>query len=597
MPIQIQTRVSRAELVDVALGRAAADIIIENGRLIDVYSGEIRAASVAIKGERIAYVGDDASHTKGAHTEVIDAAGYHLSPGLMDAHVHIEASMVTPTQFARALLPRGNTAVLWETLWTANVLGMAGIEQLLHECHLTPLKFFATAASGVPCASPDLVTPAQVFSDSDISRLLARDDVVGLGEVVLFNEALRNEADIRRKIDLALQQGKTVDGSVPGFADRRLNAYAAAGVQSDHEAITLDEAVERIRLGMRLVIREGSSMRNLAELIRIATERRLSTRRCCFCVDDKDIREILREGLVDQLVRQAIRGGVDPVQAVRMATLNPAEYFGLERDLGGIAPGRIADILLVSDLDDFSVDMVLASGRVVARAGQLVVDLPPAPCPDWMLKTVRLARAILPDDFACRSDRQQQTRVRALRVFGEQIVSVEQVATLAVHGGEILPDVGRDLLRLAVIERHGKTTAPNIGMGFVTGFGLRRGAIASSISPDIHQIVTVGVDKADMAQAVARLAELQGGIVVVAEGRVLAELALPVAGLMTARPYEQVIAELGRLSEAAAALGCRLPSPFMTLAFAACPTLTELKLSDRGLIDVRSGRLLPLELD
>jgi len=597
MPIQIQTRVSRAELVDVALGRAPADLVIENGRLVDVYSGEIRSASVAIKGERIAYVGDDASHTKVEHTEVIDAAGYHLSPGLMDAHVHIEASMVTPTQFARALLPRGNTALLWETLWTANVLGMAGIERLLEECRLTPLKFFATAASGVPCTAPELATPAQVFSDADITRLLARDDVVGLGELVLFNQVLRNQADIRRQIDMALQQGKTVDGSVPGFADRRLNAYAAAGAQSDHEAITLDEAVERIRLGLRLVIREGSSMRNLAELIRVATERGLSTRRCCFCVDDKDIREIEREGLVDQLVRQAIRSGVDPVQAVQMATLNPAEYFGLERDLGGIAPGRIADILLVGDLNDFAVETVIASGRVVARAGQLLVDWPQPPSAEGMLQTIRLPRAILPDDFTCRSDRSGQTRLRALRVFGEQIVSVEQPAKLAVEGGEILPDVGRDLLRMAVIERHGKTAAPNIGLGFVAGFGLRRGAIASSVSPDIHQIVTVGVDKGDMAQAVARLAELQGGIVAVADGRVLAELALPVGGLMSGLPYEEVIAQLERLSAAAAGLGCSLPSPFMTLAFAACPTLIELKLSDKGLIDVGAGRLLPLELD
>lgn len=596
MPIQIQTRVSRAELVDVALGRAAADLVIENGRLIDVYSGEIRPASVAIRGERIAYVGADASHAKGAHTEVIDAAGRYLSPGLIDAHVHIEASMVRPTQFARAVLPRGNTAVLWETLWTANVLGIAGIEQLLDECRLSPLKFFATAASGVPCTSPELATPAQVFSDADIARLLARDDVAGLGELVLFNQVLRNEAGIRRRIDMALQQGKSIDGSVPGFVDRRLNAYAAAGAQSDHEAITLDEAVERIRLGMRLVIREGSSMRNLAELIRVATERGLSTRRCCFCVDDKDIRDIEREGLVDHLVRQAIRSGVDPLQAIRMATLNPAEHFGLERDLGGIAPGRIADILLVGELADFVVETVIASGRVVARSGRLLGELPQLPAADWMLRTIRLPRAIGAQDFACRSDRAGQTRVRALQVFGDQIISVERQVTLAVEGGEILPDVGRDLLRMAVVERHGRS-APNIGLGFVAGFGLRRGAIASSVSPDIHQIVTVGVGKDDMAAAVARLAELQGGIVVAAEGRVLAELALPVGGLMSSLPYEQVIEGLERLGEAAAGLGCRLPSPFMTLAFAACPTLTELKLSDRGLIDVRAGRLLPLELD
>ncbi len=590
----IQTKVSREELVSVALGRLAADLVIKNGQLIDVFSGEIRVADVAIKGERIAFVGD-AGHTIGENTTVIDATGYFLSPGLMDTHVHIEASMVTPTQFARAVLPRGNTAVNWETLWTANVLGVEGIGLLLEECHRTPLKFFATATEGVPCASSELATPNHDFSLEDTDKMLAWEKIVGLGEVVLFNEVLQNNPKVHQQIQLALQKGKTVDGSVPGFKGRNLNAYVAAGIQSDHEAIDLEEAIERIRLGMRLVIREGSSMRNLTDLIKVITHKKLNSRRCCFCVDDKDIREIAREGLIDDLVRKAIKAGVDPVVAIQMATLNPAEYFGVDRDLGSIAPGKIADILLIEDLENFVVHTVMVNGKIVAQAGKLVIELPETSYPEWMLQTVRLKRAITADDFVCKTTRESETRVHALKVFSEQIISVEQTVSLAVQSGEILPDIVQDILKMAVIERHGKTP-PNIAQGFVKGFGLKQGAIASSISPDIHQIVVVGVDNQDMATAVNRLIELQGGIVICADGKIVAELSLPVGGLMSPKAYEEVITDLDRLSDAAKAIGCGLPSPFMTLAFAACPTLTEFKLSDKGLIDVCAGKLVPLEV-
>ncbi|MDJ0688573.1 MAG: adenine deaminase [Xenococcaceae cyanobacterium MO_188.B32] len=591
----IQTAVSREDLVSVALGKKDADIVIENGQLIDVFSGEIRPADVAIQGERIAFVGE-ADHTIGEKTQVIDAKGLFLSPGLMDAHVHIEASMVTPTEFARAVLPRGNTSVNWETLWTANVLGVEGIKLLLEECNRTPLKFFATAAEGVPCASPDLITSAQEFSLDDLGRMLEWEQIVGLGEVVLFNEVLKNDPKVHQQIQLALKRGKTVDGSSPGFKGRNLNAYLAAGIQSDHEAITLDEAMERIRLGMRLVIREGSSMRNLTELIKAIAEKKLNSRRCCFCVDDKDIREIAREGLIDDLVRKAIKAGVDPVVAIQMASLNPAEYFGVDRDLGGIAPGRIADILLIDDLENFSVQTVIVNGKIIARQGKLVTEIPPRTYPQWMVNTVRLRRPVAPDDFVFKTDRKRETQVHVLKVFREQIISVEERATLTVKNGEILPDITQDILKISVIERHGKTT-PNIAKGFVRGFGLKEGAIASSISPDIHQIVVVGINNIDMAKAVNRLVELQGGIAICSNGEILGESCLPVGGLMSQEPYERAIDDLEVLSNVAKEIGCDLPSPFMTLAFSACPTLTEFKLSDKGLIDICAGKLVALEVE
>lgn len=501
----IKTKVSREDLVSVALGKKDADLVITNGQLIDVFSGEIRPADVAIKGERIAFVGE-ADHTIGEKTTVMDATGLFLSPGLMDTHVHIEASMVTPREFARAVLPRGNTSVNWETLWTANVLGVKGIKLLLEECNQTPLKFLATAAEGVPCASPDLITSAQEFSLDDLGEMLTWEQIVGLGEVVLFNEVLQNDPKVHRQIQLALKRGKTVDGSSPGFKGKNLNAYVAAGMQSDHEVIAVDEAIERIRLGMRLVIREGSSMRNLTELIKVITDKKLNSRRCCFCVDDKDIREIAQEGLIDDLVRKAIKAGVDPVVAIQMASLNPAEYFGVDRDLGGIAPGRIADILLIDDLENFSVQTVIVNGKIIAQSGKLVTEIPPTTYPNWMVNTVRLKRAVIPDDFVFKTDKKQETQVHVLKVLREQIISVEEKATLTVKHGEIVPEPTQDILKLAVVERHGKT-APNMAQGFVRGFGLKEGAIASSISPDIHHIVVVGINNIDMARAVNRLVE------------------------------------------------------------------------------------------
>ncbi len=590
----IKTAVQREDLVSVALGKKDADLVIKNGQLIDVFSGEIRPADVAIKSERIAFVGE-AEHTIGENTAVIDAKGLFLSPGLMDAHVHIEASMVTPTQFARAVLPRGNTAVNWETLWTANVLGVKGIKLLLEECNRTPLKFFATAAQGVPCASTRLITPAHEFSIDDIREMLEWEQIVGLGEVVLFNEVLKNDPKVHQQIELAIKRGKTVDGSSPGFKGRNLNAYAAAGIQSDHEAITLDEAIERIRLGMRLAIREGSSMRDLAELIEVVTQKKLDPRRCCFCVDDKDIREIAAEGLADDLVRKAIKAGVEPVVAVQMASLNPAEYFGVDRDIGGIAPGRIADILLIDDLENFSVQKVIVNGKVIAEEGKLVVEIPPTTYPEWAVKTIQVKRALTPDDFAFKTEHENKTKVHVIKVFREQIISVEETETLLVKDGEILPDTAKDILKMVVVERHGKTK-PNIAKGFVRGFGLTQGAIAASISPDVHQIVVVGVDNTDMAKAVNRLIDLQGGIVICQNGELLAELSLPVGGLMSQEPYEKVIDALDKLSDVAKEIGCDLPSPFMTLAFAGCPTLTEFKLSDKGLIDISAGKLVPLEI-
>lgn len=587
----------RKDLVPVALGEVDADLVLKGGHLVDVFGGQIRRADLAIKGERIAYVGD-VDHTIGERTQVIDATGYFLAPGLIDAHVHIEASMVTPTQFARVVLPTGNTAVLWETLWTANTLGVRGIKFFLEEARRTPLKVFAAVASGVPPTSPHLVTSAHQFGAEEIAELLALDQVVSLGELVLVNEIFQGDPTVHGQIQLALDKGRRVDGSAPGFAQKELTAYSAAGAQSDHEAMTVRDAVERIRLGMRLILREGSGFSNVAEPIKAITEHKLDPRRVCFCVDDKDIGDVVRTGVIDNLVRKAIRAGIEPVVAVQMATLNAAEYIGVDHDLGGIAPGMIADILLVDNLEDFVVQRVIVNGETIAEGGVLTVDISPPEYPDWVSKTVRTRRDFTPDDFACRTSKAKETRVRVISVLPDQGISFEEIEFLAVENGEILlpTDSDRDILKVVVIERHGKT-ASNIAKGFVKGFGFKKGAIATCIAPDINQMILVGATNEDLARAANRMAEIQGGVIICKNGEVVAELPLPIVGIMSPRPYEETVPVLDQLHHAARDLGCALPSPLMTMAFVGCPAMPYLKLSDKGLVDVVAGRIVPLEVE
>jgi adenine deaminase len=595
----INTQTRSEDLVRVAMGQMPADIIIKGGQLIDVFGEEIRLADVAIKGERIACVGN-VNHTIGKVTRIIDAADYYLSPGLIDTHVHIEASMVTPTQFARVVLPTGNTTVLWETLWTGNVLGIEGIKFFLEEANQTPLKVFAAAASGVPSITPDLATPAHQFSLQDINDLLEMDQVATLGEVIYLNEVLNGESFIHDQIRLTLGKRKQVDGSAAGFTEEKLAAYAAAGVVNDHEAVSVEEAIHRIRNGMWLVLREGSGFHNLVEPIKAVTEYGLSPRRVCFCVDDKDASDILRDGTIDYMVREAIKAGVGPVTAVQMGSLNAAEYLRLDNDIGGIAPGMIADILFVKNLDDFRAHRVMVNGEIIAEDGKMTIALRPPEYPAVVSKTVHINRPLTLDDFDILTEKETSVQVRVIRVLPDQPTSYEEVETLPVREGKIeLPEKpARDILKVAMIERHGKTPGPNIARGFVTGFGIHEGAMAASIAPDINQLIMIGDSDADMLKAVNRVIELQGGIVVCKQGQIIAEIALPIGGIISALPYEEMIPSLEKIHAAAQELGCMLPAAFMTMGFVGgVGGLPYLKISDLGLVDIMGGKLVPLEVE
>lgn len=578
-----------------AEGEEKADLVLEDSTLVNTSSKELlENIDVAIKEDRIALVGN-AGHTVGSETKVIDASNHYVSPGLIDAHNHFEASMVNPSQFARVILPKGNTAVLWEPLWTANVLGMRGVKIFLEESKNIPLKLYATASSGVPPTTTEVLTPGEEFTIEDLKEMIKWDEVVGLGEIVEFQKVLKGDPDVHKKLEVASEEGKRIDGSACEMTGKDLNAYLAAGIQSDHEATSLEEALERIRLGARLIIREGSGMRDLSNLINTITELGLDSRHCCFCVDDKDIREIGEEGLIDHMVRKAIDTGVDPVEAIQIASLNAAEYMRIDQDLGSISPGKKADILMLDDLEHFSITKVIVDGQIVAEGGDLIIEIPKPDYPEGIRNSINLKRKLTPEDFVFKTDKDDETEVRAVKVVEGKIISHEEIETLPVEKGEIKLIPEKDILKAVVAERYGKTK-PNIGKGFVKGFGLESGALAISITPDVHHLIAIGRGEENLCKAINRLVSIQGGIVLCDGGEIVNELALSIGGIMSDSPYEETITKLEQLRSQTKELGCKLSSPFMTLAFTGCPTLTSFKISDKGLVDVPNEKVLPYEV-
>jgi len=580
---------NRAELVRVALGKEPADLVIKGGKLVNVETSEIEPkADVVIKGDRIALVGD-AGRCVGARTRVINARGKFLVPGLLDAHVHIESSMLTVTQFARAVLPHGTTGVFIDPHEIANVLGMRGVKLMLDESEWLPLKVFVTLPSCVPSA-PGLETGGAEMGPDDIARGLKWKRVVGLGEVMNYRGVLSGDKKMRGEIDAALKAQKVVEGHAPGLLGRELSAYVAAGVGSDHESTSPEEAVQKLRLGMALEIREGSAAKNLAALIKPILKLKLNTRHCLLATDDVHPADLM-EGHMDNLVRLAMEEGVDPVETIRMATLNTAEHFMVDGGIGSISPGKIADILIVGDLKKFDVAAVVASGKVVAERGKLVAALPARRYPSFARKTVNLKRKVFPGDFAVKGG-VGWARARVIGLVERQIVTKHRVERLRVENGFVAGDPRRDIAKVAVVERHRATG--NIGLGFVRGFGIRRGAIASSVGHDAHNIAVVGADGRDMATAVNEIARVGGGQVATRGGKILARVQLPIAGLMSDKPIETVAAQLEKLHRAAKSLGVKLESPFIQMAFLSLAVIPELRITDRGLVDVERQKIVSL---
>ncbi len=560
-------------LISVAKGELPADLLLANAKVVNVFTGEIESGNVAIVDDRIAGVGD--YHQA---KQVMDLAGKYLAPGLINGHTHLESSMLDITQYARAVVPRGTLAVVTDLHEIANVSGLEGIRYVLNCARRLPLELFLMAPSCVPATH--LETSGAYLGPEDIRRILRWEGVIGLGEVMNFPGVLSGDTNALSKIDLA--RGKVVDGHAPGVTGRDLTAYIAAGISSDHESISLDEAREKLRQGMHVMIREGSSEKNLEALLPLVTDK--TYKRCLFVVDDRSCADLLRDGDIDAVVRKAIRLGLDPVRTIQLATINAAEYFKLER-LGAIAPGYLANLIVLTELSSFEIEMVFYRGRLVAREGKPLF-------PIYRPRVRGLTNTMNIKPFTKESLKllaSSKTEL-VIEVVPGQIITRKRVVTVKITDGVIIPDISRDILKLVVVERHRATG--NIGLGLVMGFGLKKGALASSIAHDSHNIVAVGTSDEDIFTAVKEIERLQGGLVVAAEGKILASLALPIAGLLSNEPLEVVVAKLEQLEQLAKDLGATLPSPLATLSFSALPVIPELRLTDLGLVDVDAFKLV-----
>jgi len=562
-----------AEVISVAKGERPADLILANGKVVNTFNGEIESGNIAISGDRVAGIGDyrDAK-------QILDISGKVVLPGLIDGHTHLESSMLDIGQYARAVVPRGTLAIVTDLHEIANVCGLAGITYVLSCARRLPLDLFLMAPSCVPATH--LETSGAVISPQDIRRILRWRNTIGLGEVMNFPGVIGADEGVLGKIDIA--QGRGIDGHAPGVSGRNLNAYIAAGIHSDHESISLAEAREKLAKGMFIMIREGSSEKNLDALLPLVTDK--TYKRCLFVVDDRSCADLLRDGDIDAVVRKAIKRGLDPVRAIQLATINPAEYFRLER-LGAVAPGYFANLIVCDDLSSLRAHMVFYRGRLVAKDGEPLFNLPEIDrC--GVASTVRIKPFTV-----------EKLRLKArgevglvIEVIPGQIVTRKRTEKVSTADGAIISDVSRDILKIAVVERHRATG--KIGLGLIKGFGLKRGALASSIAHDSHNIVVVGVSDEDIFTAVKEIEKMQGGLAAVSGRKVLASLALPIAGLLSDAPLETVAGKVETLEKVAHELGSTLPAPFATLSFMALPVIPELKLTDLGLVDVNEFKIV-----
>lgn len=560
----------------VAAGERAPDLVIRDCRLVNVHSGAVEEVSILVAGGLVASFGPPAGVDAPV---VIEGSGRFALPGLLDAHVHVEATLLTPAELARAIVPLGVTALFADFHEVANVLGRRGIE-LMRGPAAWPLRMYLQVPTYLP--------------DADIDDLLDEPDAGSLGETGL-GRLRRDPMRYFGFVERARRARLGVSGHGAGLGRRDLAMLAAAGQRDDHEAVSSEEAIERIRLGMRVLVREGSTERNLDALVPLAADPRADGRMFLFCTDDKHAGDIQREGHLDHSLRRAILRGVDPITAVRMATLNTAEHFGLGDRLGAIAPGRFADIVLVDDLSEPRAREVVVDGRLVARDGEALWARGTSEWPGWACHTVRLPRPLTPADLALPARvSEPSARVRVIRVVEDQVFNRADEERLPVRDGFVSPSSERDVAKIALVERHGGSG--KVAVAFVRGFGLREGAIGSSVSHDHHDLVIVGTNEEDMAVCAAELARRQGGLAVARHGAVAAALTLSIGGLMSSEPLGVVADELSAVEAAARDLGCRLRAPFMTLSFVSLPGIPDYGLTEDGLYDVASGRTVSVLL-
>ncbi|MFH1115631.1 MAG: adenine deaminase [Pseudomonadota bacterium] len=562
--------------IEISLGKEPVDLLLKNGRLVNVFSGSIHHASVAIHEGRVVGLGEyDA-------VETVDLEGRYICPGFIDGHLHLESSMLSIPEFARNVVPLGTTSVVADPHEMANVLGTAGIQYILDSSEGLPLRVFIMFPSCVP-ATP-FETSGASLGPRDMEPFRDHKRVLGLAEMMNFPGVLMEDPGVMAKLEAF--KDKIKDGHAPGLSGKDLCAYVHAGITSDHECTTLEEAREKLQMGMRVMIREGSAAKNLDALLPLINEH--NSRHCFFVTDDTDPGDIIEKGHINRLVRKAVRLGTDPLRAIQMATINTAEYFKLE-GLGAVLPGYFADLLILDDIEEILIDRVYQGGRLTAQRGELLVPVIP---PRGDLPTSMNVNWEKVSDFSVEA---RGTSVNVIEVIPGQIVTKRSVEPAPVEDGRVVSDPARDILKMAVIERHNGTGS--FAVGLIKGFGLKEGAVGSTVAHDSHNIIVVGVTDDDLMAAARGLAEIGGGMVVVSKGTVTRRVPLPIAGLMSNATVEEVQGALQSATAAARELGCKLENPFATLSFMALTPIPELKLTDQGLFDSVNFRFVSLFCD
>jgi adenine deaminase len=585
-------------LTDVAMRRAPADLVIRKGKWVCVQSGEIIPHSdIAIKGERIAYVGPDASHTIGPETQVIDARDSHLVPGLLDGHMHVESGMLTVSEFVRAVIPHGTTGMFVDPHEIANVFGLRGVRLMVDEAAVQPIHVWVQVPSCVPSA-PGLETPGSSIGPEDVAEAMTWEGVIGLGEVMNFPGVFGGDEKMHAEMAAARDAGRVIGGH---YASPDLglpfHGYVAGGPEDDHEGTRLEDAIARVRQGMKAMLRFGSAWHDVDAQIKAVTELGMEPRSFILCTDDSHSATLVQEGHVNRAVRRAISQGLAPVTAIQMATINTAEHFGVRRDVGMIAPGRYADILLVDDLAQLQPKTVIARGRVLAQDGEVSVDRTAYPYPDWALQSIHLGRELKANDFRLAVPveliGQLTANANVIGVIENQAPTRRLRMQVPLEGSEVNADMSIDLAKLALVERH--RGLGTVQVGLVHGFGFDVPcAIGSTVAHDSHHMIIAGTNEGDMALAANELKRMGGGQVVVREGEVIGRVELPIAGLMSNQPAQVVAQKAETILEGFKACGCRLNNPNMQLSLLALVVIPELRISDLGLVDVTRFEFIPL---
>lgn len=559
-----------SDLINVARGIEKADLVIKNANIVNVLSEEIYLSDIAISDGVIAGIGAEYSGEK-----EIDIQGAFVCPGFIDGHIHIESTMLLPDEFSRIVLPTGTTTVITDPHEISNVFGLHGISFMREASENLPISFYTMLPSCVP-ATP-FETAGFDLNSYDLALLMDKPWVLGLAEVMTFNGVLNQDKKVMSKLELAKSQNKCIDGHAPYLSGKDLCAYAASGVKSDHECTNENEAIEKLRTGMYIMVREGTAAKDLDALIPFL--QKYNTRKCIFVTDDRHPFDLKEH--INGMVRRTVEAGINPVKAVQMASLNTAEYFGL-KDLGAIAPGYKADLLILPDLKNFKPDIVIKNGEIVVQNGTNIVQNQRKDLSSVTRGSVNV-KWITPKDFRIEA---KGKAVRALEIIPHQLITKDVISEIKIDNGNAVSNIETDTLKICVIERHRATG--NIGKGFVKGFNLKHGAIASTVAHDSHNMIVIGTNDMDMYTAAVALIKSQGGKVVVRDGEILSRFELPIAGLMSDKNFETVLAKCNDLNAAAHSIGCLIDDPFMTMGFLSLPVIPELKITDKGVFDTKT---------